>query len=287
MTDGPHESGDEQVGAMMAAIDPARDISDAVLVELSPEEVFWQRLEVEDDFGGVGSRGRRGLVRGAWAIAAAVLSMVVIFNVASSSGRPGTTVAAQLQPRGYSAFRGTSRPAPLYAPADFKSLTTLSAASFSALPLCAQSAIVETLDVPATSASTRVWRFSLALRNRGASCRVLALWLLPQGVAGRAHDPIYGLLGGPYIPPSKLPWKELAGHRTTRLPFEVLSPRSPAYVARQRSDSTSPDQCSPAPADGFIEAALNTGWRQSFFPLPYSVPICREGLYNVWGDPSS
>lgn len=287
------------VGEMFTAIDPARDVSDTVLAQLSPEEEFWQRWEIERavDSNPQSLNVRFMTTRRWWGGAAASLVAVVLSvtvaalntHSASRATHPGTsTVAAGLLATSFGVAYGTNEQGlnQTFYSADLAANGRLPYASAAVrrLPSCVQAHVEETLIVPHPVTSTKIWHFALDFHNTGAACKVDALWSFPAGVKGASHTSIYGLWGNsPYIPASKLPWIELRGHAVTSMPFDVLSPWSPTYVARQRLDVQHPHLCSSVLADGFVEDALNTGWRPAYFALPYTVPICSVGLYNVWG----
>jgi hypothetical protein len=278
---------EELLNAMMGAIDPARNVSDAVLAEVSPEEHFWTRIE--SDLARVEvPRAARPRVALRWtaSVAAIVVVTAVLLSGLNSPARSSAVDLVPAQPvkdvyGPDSTLQGVANGL-FYGAAQLPhSVTTPSLVK--KLPLCRQSDVAQSLAITRTTSSTQIWHFVINLRNSGASCRADSRFVTPDAVTGPDRLSIYGGLGiGPYLPLSQIPWRELAGHSTTHLVFEVLSPLSRKFMARQRMYSKGPYICSSLLADGFVEAGLNASWTYSYFHLPYRVPVCREGLYNVW-----
>ena len=283
------------IDVMMRALDPARDVSDAVLGELSPESKFWMRL----DLAGAGRETRRHrrrwlAVPGAAAAAAALLA-VLWTPTGSPPARPALSsapvlVVAQNLERTFDygvnnqgvaagSLKGPYWSSP-WAP-------TPGQIAIRKLPLCAQSQVVETLSVARASLSTRVWYFTLNLNNISSSCRVAPRMWVPEGVTGPAHLAIYlgWSMAIPVLARTAITWVRLRAHTTWHLHFRVLSPWSAAFVVQQDAHpGPGSHVCSSRLANGFVEAGMNARWTDAYFHLPFRVPVCREGLFNIQGD---
>jgi hypothetical protein len=278
-----------------------------VLADLSPEETFWERLDVKsldlDRLDAPSSlAGTHRMHLGWLAVAGAVVAslVAVVMGGLGSTSPPShpSVSAAQVIIRAQSvkwSFGVNVRnqgvaAGSLNGPFWSASMPpTPRQVSIRQLPLCRQAKTVETLSVPQPSATTRIWYFVLNLHNTGVSCRVDPREWMPEGVTGPPRLPIYGgwAMSTPVLPSAMITWVELHGHATWQLRFRVLSPWSSSFVAQQNSlRGPSTHVCSSLLADGFVEAGLNAGWTDSYFHLPFRVPICREGLFNIQGDTS-